>query len=108
MGKIIRAEIYICNMTKVTISHIKADIGSLPGHTTVYEPVVDTVRRYVKEHSSSILSDFYISHIGDDIQITMIHDRGIDNEEVHRIAWVQIDSSPGLGLFLRYMQASQG
>ena len=24
MGKIIRAEIYICNMTKVTISHIKA------------------------------------------------------------------------------------
>jgi|YelNatPaOPRAMG01_1025707.scaffolds.fasta_scaffold00985_9 fructose 1,6-bisphosphate aldolase/phosphatase len=87
MGKIIRAELYICNMAKVTISHIKADIGSLPGHTTVYEPVVAEVRRYVKEHSGSILSDFYISHIGDDIQITMIHDRGIDSEEVHRIAW---------------------
>ena len=25
---------------KTTISHIKADIGSLPGHTTVYQPPI--------------------------------------------------------------------
>lgn len=74
-------------MAKVTISHIKADIGSLPGHSTVYGPVEDEVRNFVSSHSSSILSDFRVSHIGDDIQITMIHDRGIDNEEVHKLAW---------------------
>ncbi len=74
-------------MAKVTISHIKADIGSLPGHSTVYGPVEEEVRNYVSSHSSSILSDFRVSHIGDDIQITMIHDRGIDNEEVHKLAW---------------------
>lgn len=72
---------------KTTISHIKADIGSLPGHTTVYGPVVDEVRNYVKNHSDGLLSDYHISFIGDDIQITMIHDRGIDNEEIHGLAW---------------------
>lgn len=73
---------------KVTISHIKADIGSLPGHSTVFKPVVDEVEGYVKEHGSSLLKSYYISHVGDDIQITMIHTRGgTDDEEVHRLAW---------------------
>ncbi len=72
---------------KVTISHIKADIGSLPGHTTVHQDVMDEVRNHVKSKGSSLLSDFHISSVGDDIQITMIHDRGIDNPEVHELAW---------------------
>ncbi len=72
---------------KATISHIKADIGSLPGHTTVYEPVVETVRKYVKDHGESLLSDFHISFVGDDIQITMVHNNGIDYPEIHELAW---------------------
>ena len=72
---------------KTTISHIKADIGSLPGHTVVYQPVVDAVENYVKNNSEGLISDFHISHIGDDIQITMVHSRGADNEEVHGLAW---------------------
>ncbi len=72
---------------KTTISHIKADIGSLPGHTTVYEPVVKEVEKYVKDHSEGLLSDFHISSVGDDLQITMIHGRGIDSPEIHELAW---------------------
>ncbi|HLH86608.1 MAG TPA: fructose-1,6-bisphosphate aldolase/phosphatase [Thermoplasmataceae archaeon] len=72
---------------KTTISHIKADIGSLPGHTTVFEPVIQEVRRYVSEHAESLISDFYVSSVGDDIQITMVHTRGIDDPEVHELAW---------------------
>ncbi|MCL4314600.1 MAG: fructose-1,6-bisphosphatase [Candidatus Thermoplasmatota archaeon] len=72
---------------KTTISHIKADIGSLPGHTTVYEPVVQEVQKYVSKHSEGLISDFHISHVGDDIQITMIHNHGIDYPEVHELAW---------------------
>ena len=72
---------------KVTISHIKADIGSLPGHSAVYGPVLETVEKYVKNNSSGLLSDFHISHVGDDIQITMIHNRGIDDSRVHKLAW---------------------
>ncbi len=72
---------------KTTISHIKADIGSLPGHTTVYGPVEEELRKYVTEHSRDLLDDFHISHIGDDLQITMVHNRGIDNAEIHGLAW---------------------
>lgn len=72
---------------KVTISHIKADIGSLPGHTTVFGPVVDEVRRHVKENGKNLISDFHVSSIGDDIQITMIHERGTDSPEIHELAW---------------------
>ncbi|MFG1555630.1 MAG: fructose-1,6-bisphosphate aldolase/phosphatase [Thermoplasmataceae archaeon] len=72
---------------KVTLSHIKADIGSLPGHTTVHEDVVNQVRNHVKEHGKGIISDFHISSIGDDIQITMAHNLGINSKEVHGLAW---------------------
>ncbi|MCL4341142.1 MAG: fructose-1,6-bisphosphatase [Candidatus Thermoplasmatota archaeon] len=72
---------------KTTISHIKADIGSLPGHTTVFGPVVDEVRKHVKEKGHDLVSDFHVSSIGDDIQITMIHDKGIDSSEIHELAW---------------------
>ena len=72
---------------KTTISHIKADIGSLPGHTTVYQPVVDAVDNYVRSNSNGLISDYRISHIGDDIQITMVHTKGADNPEVHELAW---------------------
>ena len=72
---------------KATISHIKADIGSLPGHTTVYDPVINEVKNFIKEKSESILTDSFVSHVGDDIQITMIHNRGIDDFEVHQLAW---------------------
>ncbi len=74
---------------KATISHIKADIGSLPGHSIVYKPVVDEVEKYVKEKGleTSLISDYRISHIGDDVQITMAHARGTDNPEIHELAW---------------------
>lgn len=72
---------------KVTISHIKADIGSLPGHTTVHPEVMEEVRSYVKKNGQGLLSDHYVTSVGDDIQITMIHDKGIDNSEVHELAW---------------------
>ncbi len=74
-------------MEKTTISHIKADIGSLPGHTAVFKPVEDAVKNHVAEHGKSLLSDFRISHIGDDIQITMIHDHGVDSSDIHKLAW---------------------
>jgi fructose 1,6-bisphosphate aldolase/phosphatase len=78
---------YLIYTMKTTISHIKADIGSLPGHSSVYEPVVQEVGKFIREHGNGLLSDHFISHVGDDIQITMVHDRGVDDPEVHELAW---------------------
>ncbi len=92
---------------KVTISHIKADIGSLPGHTTVHPDVMDEVKRYVKEKGASLLSDFHVSNVGDDIQITMIHDRGVDDPQVHGLAWDAFKSGTNVAKKLGLYGAGQ-
>ncbi len=72
---------------KVTVTHIKADIGSLPGHTTVHEDVLNEVKRFLKEQSKGVLWDHFVGYVGDDIQITMVHDNGVNASEVHKLAW---------------------
>ncbi|OWP54138.1 MAG: fructose 1,6-bisphosphatase [Cuniculiplasma sp. C_DKE] len=72
---------------KVTLTHIKADIGSLPGHTTVHEDVLNEVKRFLKEQSKGIIWDHFVGYVGDDIQITIVHDNGVNASEVHKLAW---------------------
>ncbi|PYB67608.1 fructose 1,6-bisphosphatase [Thermoplasma sp. Kam2015] len=72
---------------KVTISHIKADIGSLPGHSIVDEKVMSKIQDYIEDHGKNLISDFRMAHVGDDAQITMVHTKGIDSPEIHELAW---------------------
>lgn len=72
---------------KVTLSHIKADIGSLPGHTTVHSKVIEEVTKFVTDHSKGVIWDSQIGYVGDDVQITMVHDKGTNASEVHKLAW---------------------
>ena len=92
---------------KTTISHIKADIGSLPGHTTVHEDVVAAVKKHVKEQAEGIIWDHFVSHIGDDIQITMVHGNGINASEVHKLAWDAFKSGTDIAKKLGLYGAGQ-
>ena len=59
--------------SKITISVIKADIGSVGGHIKPSEKLKDTVREHVREMGVGLLKDFYVSSTGDDIAILMTH-----------------------------------
>jgi fructose 1,6-bisphosphate aldolase/phosphatase len=72
---------------KVTLSIIKADIGSIGGHICPSRQLLETVRIYVAEHGSSLLIDHYVSSTGDDIAILMSHRHGVGYEPVHKLAW---------------------
>jgi fructose 1,6-bisphosphate aldolase/phosphatase len=72
---------------RVTLTAIKADIGAIGGHTRPSDELVDTVKRHVANKARSLLIDHYIGYSGDDIHIIMTHTRGIDNEEIHKLAW---------------------
>jgi fructose 1,6-bisphosphate aldolase/phosphatase len=72
---------------RVTLTAIKADIGAIGGHTRPSDELVDTVKRLVANKARSLLIDHYIGYSGDDIHIIMTHTRGIDNEEIHKLAW---------------------
>ena len=70
---------------KITISLIKADIGSIGGHIKPSQQVLDTVINFIK--ASPLIIDSHIFHTGDDIAILMSHTKGIESDEIHKLAW---------------------
>jgi fructose 1,6-bisphosphate aldolase/phosphatase len=72
---------------EVTVTAIKADVGSIGGHLAPSEALLERVRQTVKEKGSGLITDYFIGHTGDDIAILLTHDRGANNEEVHHLAW---------------------
>jgi fructose 1,6-bisphosphate aldolase/phosphatase len=72
---------------KTTLSIIKADIGSIGGHIRPSEKLIGEVRNFVAQKSKGMISDFYISHTGDDIAILFSHSLGKGNAKVHQLAW---------------------
>ena len=71
---------------KITVSVIKADVGGIGGHTRPSEGLLDAVKKTVKD-SAGLLIDYYIGYCGDDVHIVMSHTRGVDNNEIHKMAW---------------------
>ncbi len=73
---------------RVTISVIKADIGSLAGHHKVHpDTILAASRVLVEAKKNGKIKSFYVTHVGDDLQLIMTHFKGVDNPEVHEIAW---------------------
>ncbi len=75
-------------MVETTISVIKADIGSLAGHVIVPDFIMEQARKALKEGvEKKIINDFYVANAGDDLELIMTHNKGENNEEVHKLAW---------------------
>ncbi len=73
---------------KLTISLIKADVGSVGGHTKPTPKMIDAVKKKVATAiKDGLLIDGMVTHTGDDIAILMTHTRGNDNPDIHRFAW---------------------
>jgi len=74
-------------MPQTTISVIKADVGSFPGHSRTHPKLLETAAQMLKAERGNLLIDSFVTHCGDDIELVMTHTRGVDNEEIHRLAW---------------------
>ena len=59
---------------KITLSVLKADIGSIGGHITPSRALVEEIQNFVQENGKDLLIDFYLSHTGDDIAILCTHE----------------------------------
>jgi fructose 1,6-bisphosphate aldolase/phosphatase len=74
-------------MSLTTLSVIKADVGSIGGHVSPSRALLESVRQHIVPALEDRISDYYIGHTGDDIAILLVHDRGVGDEEIHRLAW---------------------
>ncbi len=73
---------------RVTVSVIKADVGGIGGHTRPSDGLLAAVRETVSSaQQEGMLLDHYIGYCGDDVHIVMSHTRGIDDSDVHGLAW---------------------
>jgi fructose 1,6-bisphosphate aldolase/phosphatase len=73
---------------KVTISVIKADIGSIAGHHKVHPDTILAASRVLAEAKrKGVIKSFYVTHVGDDLQLIMTHFKGVDSPEIHELAW---------------------
>ncbi len=74
-------------MSKVTLSVIKADIGSIGGHIKPSQKLLETVENYIKTKGKSLIISSYIGFTGDDITILTTHTSGIGNQKIHKLCW---------------------
>lgn len=73
--------------SKITLSVIKADIGGFVGHSTVHPSLIERAKVSLDQAKGDLLVDFYVGTVGDDINLIMTHRNGVDNTEVHKLAW---------------------
>lgn len=72
----------------VTISLIKADVGGYPGHSGMHQDLINVAEKKLNEaKKNKVLIDFRVLACGDDLQLLMSHDKGVDSEEIHSLAW---------------------
>jgi len=73
---------------KITFSILKADVGSLAGHHVTHPDLIKIAKKSLEEaKEKGKIIDFYVTNCGDDLELIMTHRHGVDNEDVHTIAW---------------------
>jgi fructose 1,6-bisphosphate aldolase/phosphatase len=73
---------------KLTLSLIKADVGSIGGHTKPSDRMMATAESAVSDAiESGLLIDGFVSHTGDDIALLMSHSKGEGHDDIHQFAW---------------------
>ncbi|MFQ6087644.1 MAG: fructose-1,6-bisphosphate aldolase/phosphatase [Candidatus Methanofastidiosia archaeon] len=70
---------------RVTLSVIKADVGSCPGHVVVHPKLIEVAKENLKD--KKVLLDFHVTNCGDDLNLIMTHKKGTNSEEIHTLAW---------------------
>ncbi|MFP4170915.1 MAG: fructose-1,6-bisphosphatase [Methanomassiliicoccales archaeon] len=73
---------------RVTISVIKADVGSVAGHSCPHPKMTEVCKETLRDGvKNGTINDFHVTRVGDDINLFMVHNNGENDEGVHGMAW---------------------
>ena len=91
-----------------TLSVIKADVGGFVGHTAMHPELLDAGRESLAQAvQSGLLIDAQAQSCGDDLFLIMSHDRGEDDEAIHRLAWDTFQIGTDVAMKLHLYGAGQ-
>ena len=74
-------------MVMTTISVIKADVGSFPGHSRVHPAILEKATEMLRKAEGNLITDSFVTHCGDDLELIMTHTHGEDDPRIHKLAW---------------------
>ncbi|MCX6767585.1 MAG: fructose-1,6-bisphosphate aldolase/phosphatase [Candidatus Micrarchaeota archaeon] len=95
-------------MEKVTLSVIKADVGGHVGHSAMHPKLPARARKELEESKKGgKILDYCVTHCGDDLELIMTHRGGVDDEEIHKIAWDVFMACTGEAKALKLYGAGQ-
>ncbi len=73
---------------RITLSVIKADIGGFVGHSESHPDILAKASDCIeKAKKDGLLIDYHVTKCGDDLQLIMTHQQGVDDEKIHKLAW---------------------
>jgi fructose 1,6-bisphosphate aldolase/phosphatase len=91
----------------VTLSVIKADTGGFVGHSAVHPRMLEVAGEMVDAQRGQLLRDGQVNSCGDDLALIMVHDHGIDADEIHGFAWDVFRATTGIAKELGLYGAGQ-
>ena len=74
-------------MSKITLSIIKADIGSVGGHIQPSQKLLQAVKKHIQAKARGLIIDSYLGYTGDDVAILTTHRRGVLDSKIHKLCW---------------------
>jgi fructose 1,6-bisphosphate aldolase/phosphatase len=93
---------------KVTFSVIKADVGGYVGHSAMHPELIEEAKgRLGMAQSQGAIEDYHVTSCGDDLELIMTHYKGIDNKEIHQLAWDVFKACTGVAKRLKLYGAGQ-
>ncbi len=72
---------------KITLSVIKADVGSMAGNHITHPALLDVAESVLEEAKDELIFDFHVTHVGDDLILILTHNKGESNYNIHELAF---------------------
>jgi fructose 1,6-bisphosphate aldolase/phosphatase len=92
----------------ITLSVIKADIGGYVGHSESHPDVLLKADAMLADaRKSGLLIDYHVTKCGDDLQLIMTHRFGVENKQVHKLAWDVFQAGTEIARSLKLYGAGQ-
>ena len=93
---------------KVTVSVIKADVGSVVGHSRPHPSMMEAAKDILTDaQKQGVIEDFYVTRVGDDINLFMTHYKGENNKDVHGAAWECFQKAAKIAKSMKLYAAGQ-
>lgn len=78
----------------LTLSAIKADVGSVGGHTRPSTAMMQVSHNELAQAvEAGTIIDFDVAHTGDDICLLMVHQQSSGDPDVHSLAWSTFEAA---------------